>query len=69
MKTLFKKVQDVLVNKPKIICILYHRGNFSDIELRNQNEELDKVYYLNPNIKNIIAYNITDLENITNNNY
>lgn len=63
---IIEKVQDVFVNKPKRICILYHKGNISDDELENQNNELDTYYYLNQNIVNIITNDITYLENITN---
>ena len=68
-ESIIEDLQDVLVNKPKRISILYHRGDITEEELEKQKSELDEYYYLNPDIKNEVTTNITYLETFLSNNY
>lgn len=61
-KSIVEKLQDVFINKPKRISILYHKGNITEKELEEQNKEMDENYYLNTDIKNVVTNNITYLE-------
>ena len=68
-ESIIEDLQDVLVNKPKRISILYHRGDITEEELEKQKSELDENYYLNSDIKNEVTTNITYLEKYLSNNY
>ena len=61
-KKIIEDIKDVLVNKPKRISILYHRGDITEDELEKQKKELDKHYYLNPKIRNIVTDDIQYLK-------
>ena len=60
---IIEDLKDVLVNKPKRISILYHRGDITEEELEKQKKELDQNYYLNSEIKNIVTDDIQYLKN------
>ena len=55
-------VKEVVVNKPKKLTILYHRGDITEDELKIQNSELDKNYFLNDKIENLMTNDIKYLE-------
>lgn len=57
-----KVVKRVLIDKPKRISILLHRGDIPDDDLKNQKAELDETYFLNTNIKNEVTEDIKYLE-------
>ena len=54
-ESIIEDLQDVFVNKPKRISILNHRGDITDEELDEQKNELDKNYFLNSVIENVVT--------------
>ena len=61
-ESIIEDLQEVFVKKVKRISILYHRGDLSDEEYIKEKNELDKDYYLNSNIKNVLTEDINYLE-------
>ena len=51
-KSIIEDLKEVFVTKVKRISILYHRGDLTEEEYKNQKGELDAKYYLNTNIPN-----------------
>ena len=49
---IIENIKGVFIDNPKRISILCHRGDITDDELQKQINELDKTYFLNPNITN-----------------
>ena len=60
--SIVKVVKGVLIDKPKRISILLHRGDISDDDLKNQKAELDDTYFLNTKIRNEVTEDIKYLE-------
>ena len=61
-ESIVEKIKDIVINKFKRIAIFYHRGNISPEELEDQIKELDKDYFFDKNVTNILTTNITYLE-------
>ena len=61
-ESIIEDLQDVLINKPKRISILNHRGDITDEELEEQKKELDSNYFLNTEIKNVLTDQIDYLK-------
>jgi hypothetical protein len=57
-----KYVKYYLIENPKRISILYHRGDISKDEINKQIKKLDKNYSLNPSIKNELVTDINYLK-------
>ena len=56
--TIVQKIKETLIDKPKRIAILLHRGDITDEEYEKQKGELDKSYFLNTNITNELTEDI-----------
>ena len=56
--SIIQKVKETLIDKPKRIAILLHRGDITDEEYEKQKAELDKSYFLNANITNELTEDI-----------
>ena len=65
-ETIVDTLKSTLIDKPKRISILYHRGDITDEELKEQENELDANYYLNQEISNQCTKDIKYLENLSN---
>ena len=61
-ESIIEDLQDVLINKPKRISILNHRGDITDEEIEEQKKELDPNYFLNNDIKNVLTDQIDYLK-------
>ena len=59
-----KYVKNFIIENPKRIAILYHRGDISKDEINKQIKKLDKNYSLNPSIKNELVTDINYLKKI-----
>ena len=57
-----KYVKNFIIENPKRIAILYHRGDISKDEINKQIKGLEKNYFLNPLIKNEIVTDINYLK-------
>ena len=57
-----KYVKYSIIENPKRISILYHRGDISKDEINKQVKKLEKNYFLNPLIKNEIVTDINYLK-------
>lgn len=66
-ESIVNTMKTVFIEKPKRVSILYHRGNINDDELKKQEEELDKKYFLNQEIDNDRTKDITYLAKLVNN--
>ena len=64
-KDIVEVIKELVIEKPKRISILYHRGDIKDEELEDQKKEIDKKYYLNEKIENVVTENIEYLKNYT----
>ena len=65
-ETIVNTLKSTFVDKPKRVSILYHRGDITDEELKEQEKELDEHYYLNQEILNQRTEDIKYLENLSN---
>ena len=61
-KEVVKNVKKVLIENPKRIGILYHRGDITNDELEKQNKELDEKYFLNSQVDNVLTEDIEYLK-------
>ena len=57
-ENIIEKIRPILIDNPKRITILTHKGSITDEELKSQESELDKFYYLNKNIGNKLVNDI-----------
>ena len=65
-ETIVNTLKSTFIDKPKRVSILYHRGDITDEELKEQENELDANYYLNQEILNQRTKDIKYLENLPN---
>ena len=65
-ESIVEDLQEVFVKNVKRFAILYHRGDEDDDSYNKEKNELDEVYYLNNDIKNVLTEEITYLEKYVN---
>ena len=66
-----EKIKPLIIDFPKRIGILYHRGDITEKELNKEISDIDKFYYLNNEIVNEINNDINYLDKfkLNQNNY
>ena len=70
-KMVIEKIKPLIIDFPKRIGILYHRGDITEKELNKEISDIDKFYYLNNEIVNEINNDINYLDKfkLNQNNY